>query len=874
MVVLKNMEELISRRLRHRVHVLGDLLGQTMTQQHGDDFLQKVEQIRLLAKTRRQQGDGDFEKLQSVLSELDEDQLICVARAFNQFLNLTNIAEQAELTEHSQFPEASHLDALFTDLKRRDISNETIKEAITSLRCDLVLTAHPTEITRRTLIQKYNRIAESLQHVREDTSLSHRDRVALERLIAEVWHTDEIITERPTPQDEAIWGYAVIENSFWHAIPQFWEGLNQLLQEHTGHALPIDCAPITISSWMGGARDGNPNVTSEVTADVLRLARWMAADLYLRDIEELLSQLSMTECNKEVADLCTTTSHEPYRAVLRDLRSKLNATRAWADADQPPEPGLILRKEDLFEPLHACYRSLHECGMGIIAEGRLKQTLIRLAAFGVTLIELDIRQSADKHVDLMEELITFLGLGSYKSWSEKARHDFLLEELTNKRPLIPESWEPEGEPGETLRTMRLIASNNADGVSCYIISMAQNPSDVLSVILLLRKCGLVDPLPIVPLFETLDDLDNAGWTLERLLRDNQYRDYIDGEQQVMIGYSDSAKDAGQMAAAWAQYRAQEELVLVAEKYGIDLTLFHGRGGAAGRGGAPIRQAILSQPPNTIKRGMRVTEQGEMIRFKYGSPQLARNSMDLVLSAMIEAHLVPSPKPRENWRNLMDRLASVAMQHYRSIVKDGSDFAEYFQSSTPERELSLLAIGSRSNRRHGQSNTISDLRAIPWVFAWTQKRLMLPAWLGTNAALASEFTAKENFVMREMMAEWPFFESQMDLLEMVLTKADAEIAAHYDEVLVPEHLTFLGEQFQSELATLIEDVNQIKKQELLLEHAPEVRRTLDLRDPYTDPLHFLQIELISRYRQDDNNERVKKALLITIAGIAASMRNTG
>jgi phosphoenolpyruvate carboxylase len=242
--------------------------------------------------------------------------------------------------------------------------------------------------------------------------------------------------------------------------------------------------------------------------------------------------------------------------------------------------------------------------------------------------------------------------------------------------------------------------------------------------------------------------------------------------------------------------------------------------------------------------------------------------------MIEAHLVPSPKPRENWRNLMDRLAGVAMQHYRSIVKDGSDFAEYFQCSTPERELSLLAIGSRPNRRHGQSNTISDLRAIPWVFAWTQKRLMLPAWLGTNVALASEFSAKENFVMREMMAEWPFFQSQMDQLEMVLTKADAEIAARYDKVLVPEHLSFLGEQFQTELATLIDNVNHIKKQELLLEHAPEVRRTIDLRDPYTDPLHFLQIELISRYRQDDNNERVKKALLITIAGIAASMRNTG
>tara|TARA_E500000331_G_scaffold238282_1_gene228627 strand:+ start:1923 stop:4529 length:2607 start_codon:yes stop_codon:yes gene_type:complete len=868
------MEELVSRRLRHRVRVLGDLLGQTMAAQLGDEFLEKVEQIRLLAKTRRQEGHGDFAQLREVLADLDEDQLISVARAFNQFLNLTNIAEQADATENLQFPDASHLKTLFNKLNQLSIEPAKIAETVNNLHCDLVLTAHPTEITRRTLIQKYNRIAEALAEVLENEPLGEQSKVELTRLIAEVWHTDEIRTERPMPQDEAIWGYAVIEHSLWHAIPKLWEGLDELLREHTDTSLSIDCAPITISSWMGGDRDGNPNVTTDVTDEVLRLARWMAADLYLRDLEELLSQLSMSMCNDEVAQLCGEESHEPYRSILRDLRAKLNATRDWAETKDPPYAGLIVDRNDLFEPLHTCYRSLHECGMGIIAEGLLKQTLIRITTFGVTLIDLDIRQSADKHTELMEELISFLGMGSYKSWSEKARHDFLLEELANKRPLIPESWEPEGEEGETLRTIRLIANGDADGVSCYIISMAKNPSDVLSVILLLRKSGLARSLPIVPLFETLDDLNNAAWTLERLLRDPMYRGYIDGHQQVMIGYSDSAKDAGQMAAAWAQYRAQEELVEVTEKYDIDLTLFHGRGGAAGRGGAPIRQAILSQPPSTIKRGMRVTEQGEMIRFKYGSPLLAQNSMDLVLSAAIEANLIPSPKPRDNWRNLMDRLTTVAMQDYRNTVKDESDFADYFRSSTPEQELSLLALGSRPTRRNTNSNAISDLRAIPWVFAWTQKRLMIPAWLGTNAALASEFSTKDKFVIKEMMSEWPFFQTQMDLLEMVLTKADAEIAQHYDEVLVPDSLLHFGERFQRELTSLIENVNQIKEQNILLEHAPDVRRTIDLRDPYTDPLHFLQIELISRYRMDDSNERVKKALLITIAGIAASMRNTG
>ncbi len=868
------MENLVSQKLRHRVRVLGDLLGQTMTAQLGQDFLEKVEKIRLLAKTRRQQGRGDFIELREVLSELNEDQLISVARAFNQFLNLTNIAEQTAATEELQFPKNSHLERAFQKCIANNIDPSRIANVAKQLHCDLVLTAHPTEITRRTLIQKYNRIAGALEHVRENEELDQRNKMQLERLIAEVWHTDEIRTERPKPQDEAIWGYAVIEHSFWHAIPKLWEGLDVILKQYTGESLPIEFSPITISSWMGGDRDGNPNVTTEVTEEVLRLARWMAADLYLRDLDELLSQLSMSQCNAAVRELCGHSSHEPYRSILRGVRDRLNATRDWAETNNPPNDQIFLKKEELFAPLDTCYRSLHECGMGIIADGLLKQTLIRISTFGATLIDLDIRQSAEKHTDLMEKLIFFLGLGNYKSWSEKARHDFLIEELANKRPLIPESWEPEGEAGETLRTIRLIANSNADGVSCYIISMAQNPSDVLSVILLLRKSGLRRSLPIVPLFETLDDLENASWTLERLLRDKMYRDYIDGHQQVMIGYSDSAKDAGQMAASWAQYKAQEELVEVTEKYDIALTLFHGRGGAAGRGGAPIRQAVLSQPPNTIKRGMRITEQGEMIRFKYGSPLLAQNSMDLVLSAAIESNLMPSPKPRENWRHLMDRLANKAKEEYRNIVQDGSDFADYFRISTPEPELSLLALGSRPTRRVADSNAISDLRAIPWVFAWTQKRLMIPAWLGTNAALSMKLSAKDKFVLKEMMTEWPFFQAQMELLEMVLTKADIEIAHHYDETLTPERLKHLGDHFHEELTSLIDQVNDIKKQEVLLEKSPDVRQTISLRDPYTDPLHFLQIELISRYRQDGKNEKVKKALLITIAGIAASMRNTG
>lgn len=872
--------QLISNRLRHRVRLLGDLLGETMLNELGTDFLAKVEEIRLLAKSRRQDSGSD-NSLLTVLHSLDDHYLVNIARAFNQFLNLANIAEQAENTaeRNTPFPDVSHLGDLLTKLNQSGVAKEKIIETVHNLTCELVLTAHPTEITRRTLIQKYNRIATQLEKVDENTPLRTQDRTILARLVAEVWYTDEIRTEKPTPQDEAIWGYAVIEHSFWEAVPMVREGLDQLLMEHTGESLPLDAIPIKISTWMGGDRDGNPNVTAEITEDVIRLARWMAADLYLRDIDDLLTQMSMSRCTQHLIDyIGVEDSQEPYRILLRDLREKLTLTRDWAETKDLPKNGLILFREDIFTPLKICYESLTECGMGIIAEGLLKKTLVRVASFGVTLVDLDIRQNADKHEELLDHLTRFLEVGSYKSWSEKARQDFLLEELSSKRPLIPQAWEPEDEIAEVLATFHQIASGQAEGISAYVISMAKNPSDVLAVVLLLRKCGLNRALPVVPLFETLEDLDNAAWTLERLLRIPWYQEYINGYQQIMIGYSDSAKDAGQMAAAWAQYRAQEELVAIAEKYHTRLTLFHGRGGTVSRGGGPAREAILSQPPGSVKGSMRVTEQGEMIRFKYGSPPLALNNLDLVLSATIEASLLPPPAPHDNWRIAMDHLASISMEGYRSLVDKNRDFVDYFYQGTPERELAKLALGSRPLRRSNNPDeeSIDDLRAIPWVFAWTQKRLMLTAWLGTDKAFDQGLSGKDRNTIVEMAEQWPFFRTQLDMMEMVLSKADGEIASYYDEVLVDENLKPMGKSLVGRMNDLIGLLNGLKHQSSLLEQLPAIKQSLDLRHPYTDPLHFLQIELMSRCRNpsETTSDETNKALLVTIAGIAASMRNTG
>ena len=879
------MNELISRTSRHRVRILGQILGETMAAHHGQAFLDKIEEIRRLAKMRRQEGAEDHSRLQRVLKSLDDKYLISVARAFNQFLNLANIVEQAETTDarsKEPYPAHSYLSKLFDKLKDKNIPAETIVTLVKKLRCDLVLTAHPTEITRRTLIQKYNRIAEQIKGINANEEMPAGLRVTLERLLAEVWYTDEIRIERPSPQEEAKWGYAVIEHSLWQAIPKIWKGLDKLLLEHTGEKLPLTATPIRISSWMGGDRDGNPNVTASVTAEVIQLARWMAADLYLRDLDELLSRLSMAMCNDKISALCGDENElEPYRIVLRGVRERLLATKNWTMGQASVSDDLILTSEQLFKPLHDCYASLHECGMSLIAEGLLKDTLIRISTFGVTLVELDIRQNADRHTDLLSELTQFLQIGDYATWPEKARQDFLLKELETRRPIIPEQWLPNPSNKETLDTFRLIANHKAAGISGYVISMAKNPSDVLAVVLLLRKCGVEQKLPVIPLFETLDDLESAAWTLERLLRIPWYTQYIDGHQQIMIGYSDSAKDAGQMAAAWAQYRAQEELVTVGEKYGVDVTLFHGRGGTVGRGGAPARQAILSQPPGSVKGSMRVTEQGEVIRFKYGSATLARHSLDLIISATMEASLLPPPSPKENWRNLMDKLAQVARDTYLKTVQLDEQFIHYFEQSTPERELALLALGSRPARRTDQnSHSIDDLRAIPWVFAWTQKRLMLPAWLGTDAALKHNFVGKTQHILKEMLEDWPFFQSQLDMLEMVLSKADTDIAQHYDLVLVDEELQPMGRDFEARLRELIKNINKIKGQSALLELSPAVKRSLDLRNPYTDPLHFLQIELLSRCRklksgdENENKTDINKALLVTIAGIAASMRNTG
>ncbi|AQT92943.1 phosphoenolpyruvate carboxylase [Pseudomonas azotoformans] len=878
----------IDARLREDVHLLGELLGNTIRDQYGDDFLDKIEQIRKGAKADRRGAISDKaagDELSSRLNQLQENELLPVARAFNQFLNLANIAEQYQLIhrrdESQPAPfESRVLPELLARLQAEGHSNESLARQLGRLEIELVLTAHPTEVARRTLIQKYDAIAAqlALQDHRDLTSAEREQiRQRLQRLIAEAWHTEEIRRTRPTPVDEAKWGFAVIEHSLWHAIPNYLRKADQALYAATGLRLPLEAAPIRFASWMGGDRDGNPNVTAPVTREVLLLARWMAADLYLRDIDHLASELSMQQASPalqaKVGD-----SVEPYRALLKQLRERLRATRQWAHtalSSSTPAPGEVLQNNrDLLEPLELCYQSLHECGMGVIADGPLLDCLRRAVTFGLFLVRLDVRQDSSRHSAAMTEITDYLGLGRYEDWDEATRISFLMKELANRRPLLPSYFKPSADTAEVLNTCKEVAAAPAASLGSYVISMAGAASDVLAVQLLLKESGVQRPMRVVPLFETLADLDNAGPVIEQLLLLPGYRARLQGPQEVMIGYSDSAKDAGTTAAAWAQYRAQERLVDICREQQVELLLFHGRGGTVGRGGGPAHAAILSQPPGSVAGRFRTTEQGEMIRFKFGLPDIAEQNLNLYLAAVLEATLLPPPPPEPAWRHLMDELAADGVSAYRAVVRENPQFVEYFRQSTPEQELGRLPLGSRPAKR--RAGGIESLRAIPWIFGWTQTRLMLPAWLGWEAALSKALERGEGELLGQMREQWPFFRTRIDMLEMVLAKADADIARLYDERLVQPDLLPLGAHLRDLLSQACSVVLGLTGQSQLLAHSPDTLEFIRLRNTYLDPLHLLQAELLARSRQQEaaQDSPLEQALLVSVAGIAAGLRNTG
>ena len=878
----------LDTNLKENVRLLGDLLSDVIEQDLGAAFIDKIVNIRTLAKQARSQQERPVDLIDYIQNLADED-ITPITRAFNQFLNLANIAEQYhDVIRGRRNDGAVFLEQLDQVIQSMGgtFSNEEIQQKINCLDIQLVLTAHPTEVTRRTLIGKYEQILNALNGLDTQAFDYERKQILnnLKRVVAEIWHTDEIRQNRPTPEDEAKWGFAVIEGALWQAIPRFYREVNELLEQRGLLPLPMNAVPIKFHSWMGGDRDGNPNVTAEVTSNVLMLGRWMAADLYLRDIGELVNDLSMEDCNDELRSVAGNVK-EPYRHLLHDLRQSLHETQQYT---QDKLKGIHSNRKkglydftNLIEPLQLCYQSLIDCNMAVVANGKLLDTIRRAHTFGLTLCPLDIRQESTRHVQVFAELCDYLELGHYLEWDEKKRVAFLLAELQNKRPLLPNNWQPGAEVKEVLDTCHVIANEDPDCFASYVISMAKAASDVLAVALLMKMCGRTKPMPVTPLFETLDDLNHAASSIETLLEIPWYRQYCSHQQMVMVGYSDSAKDAGQLAASWAQYKAQEELVKVCDKYKVKLMLFHGRGGTVGRGGGPAHSAILSQPPGSVRGRIRVTEQGEMIRFKFGNPEIALRSLQVYISAVLQATELPPPEPEPQWRAMLDNLSDIAVKSYREVVRENPHFVSYFRSVTPEQELGKLALGSRPAKRKATGG-VESLRAIPWIFAWMQNRLMLPAWLGSEKALQDFINQGELENLQTMADKWPFFQTLIDMLEMVLSKTDQGITQYYEHRLIiadgskQQAKLDLGIQLRQRLQQAIETVKNIKHQTQLLENNPTFRHSMAVRNPYTDPLHYLQAELLYRTRVqgDQVNPNLEHALKVTMAGIAAGMRNTG
>ncbi|XP_068327829.1 phosphoenolpyruvate carboxylase 4-like isoform X2 [Pyrus communis] len=891
---------------------------------------------------------------------------------------------------------------------------------------EIVLTAHPTQINRRTLQYKHIRIAHLLDY-KDRPDIGNEDKeMLIEDLVREItsiWQTDELRRHKPTPVDEARAGLNIVEQSLWKAVPHYLRRVSNALKKHTGKPLPLTCTPIKFGSWMGGDRDGNPNVTAKVTKDVSLLSRWMAIDLYVRELDNLKFELSMNRCSDRLSRLADeileqeTSSkdrHENWHQWLGRHQSKqqgaalpsqlparadqpsctecipriqimradylpkhqdgqdppmsspssqspflnghtipngssgspssnssrlLNQRKMFAESQigrssfqkllepRPPQRSgiapyrvvlgnvkdklmkaqrrLELLLEDLpceydpwdcydtsdqlLEPLLLCYESLQSCGSGVLADGRLTDLIRRVATFGMVLMKLDLRQESGRHAETLDAVTKYLDMGTYSEWDEEKKLEFLTKELKGKRPLVPKSMEVGPDVKEVLDTFRVAAELGSDSLGAYVISMASNASDVLAVELLQKDArlavsgGLGRPCPggtlrVVPLFETVSDLREAGSAIRKLLSIDWYREHItknhNGLQEVMVGYSDSGKDAGRFTAAWELYKAQEDVVAACNEFGIKVTLFHGRGGSIGRGGGPTYLAIQSQPPGSVMGTLRSTEQGEMVQAKFGLPQTAVRQLEIYTTAVLLATIKPPLSPREEkWRNLMEEISKISCQNYRSVVYENPEFLDYFHEATPQAELGFLNIGSRPTRRK-TSTGIGHLRAIPWVFAWTQTRFVLPSWLGVGAGLRGVCEKGHTNDLKAMYKEWPFFQCTLDLIEMVLGKADTHIAKQYDEVLVSESRRHLGSELRRELLTTEKYVLVVSGHEKLSENNRSLRKLIESRLPFLNPMNMLQVEVLKRLRRDDDNNKLRDALLITINGIAAGMRNTG
>lgn len=890
-------EERLFEQLKREVDVLGRALGKAIRTLSGPRIFELEEQVRELTKSLRQGYSPEArQQLLEIVRGLSLSEAENVIRAFSTYFHLVNLAEERhrvrvnrEREKNSTLgaPRGESFLALVGTLKQQGLDYEQTVDLLSRLRLHLTFTAHPTETRRRTQRHHIHEIEKLLDSLYLDDLTTAADSSALDARVALLWGTSELRKSRPSVEDEVKGGLFYITSTLWKAVPRLVDGLERAVEAHYGQR-PNLSPPLVFRSWIGGDRDGNPNVLPAVTSWAQTYARETALRRFVEDVDALIRDLSLSDERVTITHelrlaledhakrlaLPERFQGEPYRQFGMGLRYKLRALLG-----EQPGPGYSSTGEFVGD-LGKAERSLEQLGLREIARACLKPIRLNAEAFGLDLVSLDLREESRALTEAAAELLKIGGVHEqYAALPPQQREALLTQELATARPLAPVGYRPQSKSLQTA----LEALRNWKARGAHVVSMTHYPSDLLEVMLLAREVGLFRPgraLPfdVVPLFETLDDLQNAPEVVARLLDNPVFRAHVQGRGglEVMIGYSDSNKDAGFLAANWALYRAQEAITRVAQERGVTVYYFHGRGTSTARGGGTAGRAIASLPPGTVGSRMRLTEQGEALADRYAHPELAYRNLEQMLYHMALASardLYGQARPlKPEWLEAMERAAERSTQVYRELLLRPG-FFEFYEQLTPIREIGALNIASRPVYRSGRVREIKDLRAIPWVMSWTQVRLLLPGWYGLAEGLQEIPLA----LRQEMFEQWPFFATTLDSAAIALAKADLGIAREYLRLVKPE----LAEHFFPDIARSFEQTKAILEetfQNTLLFKHPVLARQTELRNPYVDPISLVQVELLERYRRTppEAPERtgLERALMLSLLGIAAGLRNAG
>jgi phosphoenolpyruvate carboxylase len=904
--------------LRADIRRLGNLLGQTLVRQEGQALLDLVEEVRGLVRT-------DGAAAARRLAEVDLTVATHLARAFSTYFHLANVTEQVHRARELRRQRATSggwLDRTAEQIRERGVSSAEIAAAAGRLAVRPVFTAHPTEAARRSILSKLRGIADELDAEAGRTALYGADATEasrVDRRIAELidvlWQTDELRVTRPDPRDEARNAVYYLADIVADAAPRVLGDLAATLQS-LGVEVPPSARPLTFGTWIGGDRDGNPYVTAAVTRDVLLIQHEHGIRALEAMLNELINELSASRRLRPVSlDLAVSlakdldllgpavddrfrriNAEEMYRLKVRCILAKLAATRTRLASGAPHRPGLDYHGgAELVTDLELMRSSLARNGGSLSATGRLAELVRVASAFGLHLATMDVREHADAHHAVLERLYAAVGeVDDYANLDRPERTELLQRELESRRPLSSPSTvlsEATRKTFDVFTAIRDVQDRfGAETIESYIISMTRGADDVLAAVILAREAGLLDlhrglaRIGFVPLLETSTELNEGGELLDALLCTPAYRQLVAARgdvQEVMLGYSDSNKEGGITTSQWSIHRAQRALRDVAAKHGVRLRLFHGRGGTIGRGGGPTHEAILAQPNGTLDGAIKVTEQGEVISDKYTLPALARENLELTVAAVLHSAVLNTaprlaPDDLARWDSVMDQVSGAAHSAYQSLVDD-PDLPSYYWAVTPTELLAALNIGSRPSRRPDAGAGLGGLRAIPWVFGWTQTRQIVPGWFGVGAGLAAAREAGLGPQLEEMYDQWHFFRTFISNVEMTLAKTDLTIAERYVQALVPESLWPVFDRIRTEYTRTVDEVLAITGEKSLLEAQPGLARTLAIRGTYLEPLHQLQVALLAQRRElgsGRTDEKLERALLVTVNGIAAGMRNTG